>query len=114
LASVKRLSQARTYAQKAISYRDNYGAPYILIANLYATSPNWSDEPALNKCTYFVILDKLARAKAVDPSCADDADRLISTYRRHVPAANELFMLGYKQGDRITVGGWIGESTTIR
>jgi hypothetical protein len=25
-----------------------------------------------------------------------------------------LFMLGYKQGDRITVGGWIGESTTIR
>ena len=114
LASVKRLSQARTYAQKAISYRDNYGAPYILIANLDATSPNWSDEPALNKCTYFVILDKLARAKAVDPSCADDADRLISTYRRHVPAANELFMLGYKQGDRITVGGWIGESTTIR
>ncbi|MPM26537.1 hypothetical protein SDC9_73041 [bioreactor metagenome] len=114
LASVKRLSQARTYAQKAISYRDNYGAPYILIANLYATSPNWSDEPALNKCTYFVILDKLARAKAVDPSCADDADRLIATYRRHVPAANELFMLGYKQGDRITVGGWIGESTTIR
>jgi hypothetical protein len=85
-----------------------------LIANLYATSPNWSDEPALNKCTYFVILDKLARAKAVDPSCADDADRLIATYRRHVPAANELFMLGYKQGDRITVGGWIGESTTIR
>ena len=49
----KRLSQARTYAQKAISYRDNYGAPYILIANLYATSPNWSDEPALNKVHLF-------------------------------------------------------------
>lgn len=114
LASVKRLSPARNYAQKAISFKENYGAPYILIANLYATSPNWSDEPALNKCTYYVILDKLARAKAVDPSCAADADKLIATYRRHTPAANELFMLGHKQGDRITIGGWIGETTTIR
>lgn len=59
LASAKKLSQARTYCQKAIGLNENYGAPYILIANLYAMSPNWSDESALNKCTYFVIIDKL-------------------------------------------------------
>ena len=114
LASVKRLSAARSYAQKAISFNENYGAPYILIANLYASSPNWSDEPALNKCTYYVILDKLQRARAVDSSCAADADKLIATYRRYTPASNELFMLGHKQGDRITIGGWINETTTIR
>ena len=49
LASAKKLSQARSYCQKAISFNENYGAPYILIANLYAMSPNWSDESALNK-----------------------------------------------------------------
>ncbi len=114
LASVKKLSQSRSYARKAISFKDNYGAPYILIANLYATSPNWSNEPALNKCTYYVILDKLARAKAVDPSCAEEANKYIAVYKQQVPAVNDLFMLGYKAGDKITVGGWIGESTTIR
>lgn len=114
LASAKKLSQARSYCQKAIGYNENYGAPYILIANLYATSPNWSDESALNKCTYFAVIDKLQRAKSVDPSVAEEANKLIATYARHTPQAKDLFMLGYKAGDRITIGGWIGETTTIR
>lgn len=114
LASAKKLSQARTYAQKAISYNENYGAPYILIANLYAMSPNWSDESALNKCTYFAVIDKLQRAKSVDPSVAEEANKLIGRYAAYTPAAKDLFMLGYKAGDRITIGGWIGETTTIR
>ena len=114
LASAKKLSQARSYCQKAISFNENYGAPYILIANLYAMSPNWSDESALNKCTYFAVIDKLQRAKAVDPSVAEEANKLIGTYSGHTPQAKDLFMLGYKAGDRITIGGWIGESTTIR
>ena len=95
-------------------FNENYGAPYILIANLYAMSPNWSDESALNKCTYFAVIDKLQRAKAVDPSVAEEANKLIGTYSGHTPQAKDLFMLGYKQGDRITIGGWIGETTTIR
>lgn len=114
LTSAKKLSQARTYAQKAISFNENYGAPYILIANLYATSPNWSDEGALNKCTYFAVIDKLQKAKAVDPSAAEEANKLIGRYSAHVPQAKDLFMLGYKAGDRITIGGWIGETVTIR
>ena len=84
------------------------------IANLYAMSPNWSDESALNKCTYFAVIDKLQRAKQVDPSVAEEANSLIGRYSGHTPQAKDLFMLGYKQGDRITIGGWIGETTTIR
>ena len=81
---------------------------------MYGSSPNWSDEAALNKCTYFLVIDKLQKAKAVDPSVAEKANELISTYARHTPQAKDLFMLGYKAGDRVTIGGWIGESTTIR
>ena len=114
LFQAKKLSLARSYCQKAIGFREDYGDPYILLASMYASSPNWSDEPALNKCTYFVVIDKLQRAKAVDPSVADKANELISTYARHTPQAKDLFMLGYKAGDRITIQGWIGESTTIR
>ncbi len=114
LMQAKKLSQARTYCQKSMSYKEDYGEPYILLAQMYGSNPNWTDEPALNKCTYFVVIDKLQRAKSVDPSVADKANELISTYSRHTPQAKDLFMLGYKAGDRITVGGWIGETTTIR
>lgn len=114
LMQAKKLSQARNYCQKAISFNENYGDPYLLLAQMYGSSPNWTDEPALNRCTYFVVIDKLQRAKAVDPSVTDKANELISTYARHTPQAKDLFMLGYKAGDRVTIGGWIGESTTIR
>ena len=114
LFSNRQLANSRSYARKSISYNPNYGAPYILIANLYATSPNWSDDNTLNKCTYFLILDKLQQAKSVDPSVAEDANKLIRTYSQHTPDMSELFMMGYKKGDSVTIGGWIGESTTIR
>ena len=108
------LSQARTYAQKAISLMKTMANPIFCWLKMYGSNPNWSDEPALNRCTYYVVIDKLQRAKAVDPSVADKVNELIATYTRHTPQAKDLFMLGYKAGDRITIGGWIGESTTIR
>ena len=114
LYQAKKLSQARSYCHKSISYKDDYGRPYILLAQMYAANPNWSDEGALNKCVYFLAIDKLQRAKTVDPSLAEEANKLISTYSAYTPQAKDLFMLGYKAGDRVTIGGWIGESTTIR
>ena len=114
LASAKKISQARSYAQKAISFNESFGAPYILIAQLYAGNPKWTDEAVLNKCTFFAAIDKLQRAKAVDPSVAEEANKLIGQYSAYTPEAKDLFMLGYKAGDRITIGGWIGETTTIR
>ena len=114
LVQIKKYVQAKPYCLKAMSLRDNWGDPYILLAQAYAGASKWSDEAALNKCTFFVVLDKLAKAKAIDPAVAQQADELMATYRRYVPEAKDLFMLGYKVGDRVTVGGWIGETTTIR
>lgn len=114
LASAKRLSAARNYANKAIQFNPNYGAPYMLIASLYAGNYKWTDEMALNKCTFFLAIDKLQRAKSVDPTVAEEANKLISSYSAYTPEAKDLFMLGYKTGDRVNIGGWIGESTTIR
>ena len=114
LASAKRLAAARNYANKAIQANPNYGAPYMLIASLYAGNYKWTDEMALNKCTFFLAIDKLQRAKAVDSSVTEEANKLIQSYSAYAPEAKDLFMLGYKVGDRINIGGWIGESTTIR
>ena len=110
----KQLSKAREYARKAIENNGQYGKPYILIAQMYATSPNWSDEGALNKCTYFAVIDKLQKAKSVDPSVAEEADKLIRTYAGYTPKDEDLFFIGLKKGNAVTIGGWIGETTTIR
>lgn len=114
LSSTKSYSKARQYAQKAIENNPNYGAPHILIAQMYASSPNWSDEPALNRCTYFLVIDKLQRAKNVDPSVTEEANKLIGAYAGHTPKVEDLFFLNMKKGDSVTIGGWIGESTVIR
>lgn len=110
----KSWSKVKSYCYKSLSYNENYGNAYILLAQAYGSSPRWSDEPALNRCTYYVVLDKLQRAKSVDPSVTDQANELIKTYSAHLPETKDLFMLGYKTGDRVTVGGWIGETTTVR
>ena len=114
LFTKKQFSKAKQYALKSISLDGNNGKPYILIANMYASSPNWSDEGALNKCTFFAVIDKLQRAKSVDPSVAEEANKLIGTYAGHTPKDSDLFFLGLKKGDSVTIGGWIGETTTIR
>ncbi len=110
----KKYSQVKSYCYKALEFNPEFANAYILLAQAYGSSPRWSDEGALNRCTYYVVLDKLQRAKSIDPSVAEQANELIRTYSAHLPESQDLFMLGYKKGDRITVGGWIGESTTIR
>ena len=114
LFSQKQLSKAKQYARKAIENNGEFGKPYMLIGQMYATSPNWSEEAALNKCTFFAVIDKMQKAKSVDPSCAEEATKLISTYSAYTPKDEDLFFIGLKKGDAVTIGGWIGETTTIR
>ena len=112
--SNKQLSKAKQYARKAIELNGASGKPYILIARMYASSPKWSDEAALNKCTYFAVIDKLQKAKNVDESVTEEANELIRTYSGYTPKDEDLFFIGLKKGDAVTIGGWIGETTTIR
>ncbi len=114
LLQAKKYAQARNFCNKAISYNKNYGEPYILLANIYASSPNWSEEHALNLCTYYLVVQKAQRAKAIDPTLSEAANKIINNYSKHLPQAKDLFMLGYKPGDEIKIGGWIGETITVK
>ena len=111
---LKKFVKAREYAQKAIALNSKFGQPYILIAQCYAANPNWSEDGVMNRCTYYAALDKLYRAKAIDPSVKKEADKFIGTYKSYLPEISDLFMKGYKSGSTITIGGWINEKTTIQ
>ena len=110
----KQLAKAKTYTTRAISLNGNKAAYYILLANIYAAAPRWNDDPHLNSCKYFVVLDKLYQAKRVDESVAEEANKMIAAYSTHTPAESDLFFLGKKKGESIHVGGLINETTTIR
>ena len=110
----EKYDSSRSNVNKCIANNANKGDAYILLAQLYASNINWSNEPALNRCAYFAVLDKLEQAKKVDSSVAERANNLIRDYKKQIPASEDLFMFGYKAGDKIEIKGWINETTTIR
>lgn len=107
---------ARNYCNQAMEVRSGFGAPMLLIAQMYAASAtSIYDDPIKQRIVYCLVVDKCARAKAIDPSISAEANRLISTYSQHFPAKEDVFMHpDLNAGASFTVGGWIGETTTIR
>lgn len=112
--SKEKYDNSRSNVQKCISNNPNKGEAYILLAQLYALNINWSNEPALNRCAYFAVIDKLEQAKRMDPSVTERANDLISQYKKQTPQVEDLFMLGIKAGDKVEIKGWINETVTVR
>ena len=113
----KSYSKAREYALKAASTNSSYGQPYILIGQMYAATVKtvFPNDGVLARAAYNAAIDKFEKAKQVDESCIDEANKLIGTYRAHLPSTEEIFMHpDLEKGKQFTVGGWIGERTTIR
>lgn len=110
-------SRARQYANKAIEQVPSYGKAYILIGQMYAATAKsvYPNDAVLAKVVYNVAIDKFEKARQVDPESATDANRLINTYRAHLPSTEDIFMHpDLEKGKPFTVGGWINERTTIR
>lgn len=108
-------AKSRQAAQSALNMNGSNSAAYIHIAKLYAQYyGSISDDAVIQKTAFWAAVDKLERAKAVDSSCAAEANKLISQYKSYFPPSTELFMRGIKTGASYTVPGWIGETTKVR
>ena len=104
-------ANARTHAREAINLNPNYGLPYIIIATMYGSNPVGEDNFE-KSMTYWLVIDKLQKAKSVDPSVASEAQQLINRYIGSCPKKEEAFMHSITAGKTVTIGGWIGETTT--
>ena len=111
----RNFARARQAANDALKYNPNNGEAYILIAQLYATSANSIfSEPEKAGLVYLAAVDKLQRARSVDPSVADKANSLINNYSARFMDTETAFMMGIKAGETVFIPGWIGESTVVR
>ena len=109
--------KAKQYAQRCISEKSDYGKAYLIIASAYAAGAKgiYPNEPVLYKCVFYAVIDKLERARQLDPSVASEANRLIGQYSAHLPSKEEVFMHPeISTGQNFIIGGWIGETVKIR
>jgi tetratricopeptide (TPR) repeat protein len=108
-------ARARSLAREAISNNPEWGQPYILIGNLYASSSSQCGENEFEKSTIFwVAVDKFIRARAVDASVSEEASELINKYTQYFPNVEDAFFYGFEDGQSYTVECWINESTSVR
>ena len=119
--NLKNYPQSRNYLRKSLEYNQNQGRCYMLMGILYASSQPYSSAEfgakaaILNKTVFWAAVDKFNKAKQVDASVAEDANKLIATYAKYFPTKEERFDLPAEfSGSTFFVGGWIGHTTTIR
>lgn len=107
-------SNARDAAQKAAAAREGFGQPYILIGQLYADSKDDCSSITLPSAVFWVAVDLFKKAKSVDASVEETANKLISTYSNYYPNKEDAFFLEVTEGKTYKVGCWINVSTVAR
>ena len=111
----KNFSKVRDLANQALKANPSNGNAYIIIGLAYAfDAQNIGSEEVEHGAAYWAAVDKFTKAKQVDSSVEDEANKHISTYKKYFPNKEEAFMFGIQEGSSVTVGGWINEKTTAR
>lgn len=111
----KEYAEARKHALAAASYKEGYAEPYIMIAKMYANSVDMYDDAVIRRLVYCAAVDKLQKAKSIDPAVADECNELIARYEEQYPRSEDVFMNpNVDEGKPYTLGGWINERTIVR
>jgi hypothetical protein len=106
-------SQARSYANKAISANSSNGKAYLLIASLYASSANECGQtPFEKRAVYWLAADMARKAGRVDPSLSSTAGQAAASYSAKAPSKTDIFNSGMA-GKTVSLSCWIGGSVTV-
>lgn len=105
---------ARGNARKAAALKSDWGRPYMLIADMYASTASGCGDSWNQRLAILAAVEKYSYAKSIDSEVAAEASDRISKYRSSYPEQNEGFMRGIKEGQSAKVGCWIGETVTVR
>lgn len=111
----KNYQQAKRYALEVLKINPNMGQAYILIGLAYAYGGNDYGQDDFEKHTVFwAAVDKFIKAKQVDPSVADEANKQIEKFSIYFPTKDEAFFRSITAGSTVKIGDWINETTVAR
>lgn len=114
--NLSQFSAGRDACTAILAINPNEGRAYLMLGNLYAAgAKSCGDGTTIGqRAPYWAAVDKFVKAKQLDPSVAETADKLIAAYRGSFPSGDELFTYGLKEGDSYSIHCWFVETTTIR
>jgi tetratricopeptide (TPR) repeat protein len=107
-------NNARESARRAASLKPNWGAPYLLIGDMYVAGARNCGDDWGSRLAVIAAIDKYQYAKSIDPSMASDANERIGRISSALPEKEDGFMRQIKEGQTLTVPCWIGESVKVR
>jgi len=109
--------KAKQLSLRCLSENPNFGRAYMLIGQAYGVGGRniYPDDAVLSRCIYYAIVEKLEKARQVDPSIAGEVNTLINQYSKSFPTKEDIFMHpDLESGLSFTIGGWINETVKIR
>ncbi len=114
-AGKKQYAAAKANALEALKLNPNLGAAYIMIGKAYAAyAPSYGQDAYDHASVMWAVVDKFVKAKQVDPSVAEQANKLIAEYSQHFPSKEEAFFRSVNAGTQVKIGDWINETTVAR
>lgn len=114
LVANKDYCEAITYAREAVARKPDYGKAWMLLGDAIIHSRDNLGDDFERRTAFWVAADKYAKAKAVDPSVAAEANKKLNDYAAQYPNHEEVFFRDLKDGDSYQVRGCINEYTTVR
>lgn len=108
-------SASRDLAKQALQYSPKMGKANLLIGTLYASSGKMCG-PGVGFQSQIVLwpaFDYFKKAKE-DPTTADEAQKMISSYTKYLPTTGDIKTKGLSQGQSYKIGCWINETTTVQ
>jgi tetratricopeptide (TPR) repeat protein len=114
LKELNNSAQAVNFARQAMSLTPNDGKIYMLLGNIWAAQKCGSDEIS-RKAMFWVAVDYFSKAKSLDSSLAEEANKFINNYTQHFPMQQDAFMHDLTDGEIYTVNcNGLTEQTRVR
>jgi tetratricopeptide (TPR) repeat protein len=109
-------SLARSYYEKASEIGKGWALPIFYLGNLYEQSARGCEFNFETKLVYLLAQDTYRRAKNMDPTLEQAAER-ITALNDSIPSKEDYFFRGYKSGQTLPITGkcygWIQRSVTV-
>lgn len=104
---------ARSYANKALTFNPSMGKAYLLIAQMYGNSANDCGETVFDKrAVYWLAADVARKAGQVDATVRSVAKSFVDNFEAKAPSKADVFQSG-RAGETIKIGCWIGLSVKV-
>jgi tetratricopeptide (TPR) repeat protein len=108
-------AKTKSMALKMLSLDPGNGEAYMLIGDAYFYgASSIGDNECTNKAGYWAAVDKYQTAVAKDPTLSDKIYQKIANAKARYPKKEDCFFHSLNDGSSYEVGGWIGETTTVR